>query len=171
MGSFILGGRRIFLLHICPEIMKVLQCFATFGGLCWIHDDIGRIQMSKGVRFTFAFCQSTTAAITHLVNDLMSFPFEAGGRYQSAALHTMERRRGYRRYNGNIQWRPAPAGQLDCPLTPSPPLIMIIVVIAVAWMFAVTKREKDKMTKRQNDKKPIWQKYERARRQKDKDQK
>ena len=78
MGSFILGGRRIFLLHICPEMMKVLQCFATFAGSCWIHDDIGRIQMSKGLRFTFAFCQEPSKAITHIVNDLMSFPFGGG---------------------------------------------------------------------------------------------
>ena len=61
--------------------------------------------MSEGVRFTFTFSPSTTLAITHLVNDLMSFPFKEGVRYQSADLHTMERR-GYRRYNGNIQWRP-----------------------------------------------------------------
>ena len=60
--------------------------------------------MSEGVRFTFTFSPSTTLAITHLVNDLMSFPFKEGVRYQSADLHTMERR-GYRRYNGNIQWR------------------------------------------------------------------
>ena len=62
--------------------------------------------MSNGVRFTFAFCQGATKAITHLVNDLMSFPFRGGGD-TNRVLYIQWRRDGrddtMETYNGDQQ--------------------------------------------------------------------
>ena len=84
--------------------------------------------MSKGVRFTFAFCQEATTAITHIVNDLMSFPF--GGVDTNQVLYiqwggeatddTMET------YNGDQQLPSGLSSTLSSsspssPTSPSPP--------------------------------------------------
>ena len=98
--------------------------------------------MSTGVRFTFAFCQpGSVRAISHLVNDFMSFPVR-GGRYQSGALHTM----GLRRYNWrpNIQWSP-PAPLCDCPLTLLPliflqPFMCLIVFVSTAGLSVLVQQ-------------------------------
>ena len=130
-GSFILGGRS----HFSPAF-PFLKAFATFSSLCWIHDDIEAFRCQQEFDLHSLFVsRAAIRAISHLVDDFMSFPV-GGGRYQSGALHTM----GLRRYNWrpNIQWSP-PAPLCNCPLTLLPliflqPFMCLIVFVSTAGL-------------------------------------
>ena len=130
-GSFILGGRSHF-----SSPFPFLKAFATFSSLCWIHDDIEAFRCQQEFDLHSLFVsRAAIRAISHLVNDFMSFPV-GGGRYQSGALHTM----GLRRYNWrpNIQWSP-PAPLCNCPLTLLPliflqPFMCLIVFVSTAGL-------------------------------------
>ena len=104
----------------CAESMMTLR-----------HSDVNR----SSIYIRFLSVLAAIRAISHLVDDFMSFPV-GGGRYQSGALHTM----GLRRYNWrpNIQWSP-PAPLCNCPLTLLPliflqPFMCLIVFVSTAGL-------------------------------------
>ena len=112
VASLILGGRRIFLTRFlsqnyekfCNSLQPLIGCAESR-----MTSDAFRCQKEFDLHWLFA-SSGPTKAITHIVNDLMSFPF--GGRYQSAALHTMEKGTPQ-----TIQWNHTM--ELPCGLSPT----------------------------------------------------